>query len=531
MDKAGKERIDRLIDSFYEEYAPYKDEILYGRYDYSEIKKFLDYSKELLEDIKSKFCNKQGELVISQNQSLLALGYAELIVNNVIRKSRFIRSTIEESILSSFSNEFEIVGHDFEQLYRKTRYRKNEDPGNGKGENELKSSPLDDLKTYQFINEYDNLMNGIFCQNNESNSDYNIALQKYHKMREDNKLYPLITKHGIDRLSYIFDEMFSSFGMSDPNYRVLSEFRGILISSKDESSLVRSLKSLQENVLTGLSLSKALQDAGSLIKLMEGNDRKDEKYLRDCLPTVIDLEHQRYLGKSALGFKKYFSQFYKDTIDAYKREYWVEQRAQQNESLRKCKDTEENLIFKEGYPIGVDVNAVDYIRRSILERGRYHIIDDPSFYTYITRIELIDRILKEFDDIENHADPISIISNGTVHVYHIGKNDNSQTMNSFEVESLNAPQLPHELSTPEAKRLLDLAQNEGWLDENYQPQGLLKVQKALLVGHICNKLWKKNKWALFEKFWNERTLAGSFKDGFESENQRIFWNRVTDVIK
>lgn len=94
-----------------------------------------------------------------------------------------------------------------------------------------------------------------------------------------------------------------------------------------------------------------------------------------------------------------------------------------------------------------------------------------------------------------------------------------------------APQIPTELSNPEAKRLLNLAQEAGFLDENYQPKGLIKVQMALLAGHICDLLWGKKKWWVFEKFWNQRTLASSFGDGLGSQNQQFFWNKVTDVVK
>ena len=76
--------------------------------------------------------------------------------------------------------------------------------------------------------------------------------------------------------------------------------------------------------------------------------------------------------------------------------------------------------------------------------------------------------------------------------------------------------LPKVLQTPEAIRLLEKARVAGYLDEKYQPTGS-KTFSALLANGIADRCGIKNKWKVFEEFWNRKNM---YKDYFDAVNQK-----------
>ena len=64
------------------------------------------------------------------------------------------------------------------------------------------------------------------------------------------------------------------------------------------------------------------------------------------------------------------------------------------------------------------------------------------------------------------------------------------------------PQLPEELKTEKAARILMRLYKEEILDENFQPLNLSCYQKAYLAYQISVALDINNVWKVFSRFWN-----------------------------
>lgn len=64
------------------------------------------------------------------------------------------------------------------------------------------------------------------------------------------------------------------------------------------------------------------------------------------------------------------------------------------------------------------------------------------------------------------------------------------------------PQLPEELKSEKAARILMRLYKEEILDENFQPLNLSGYQKAYLAYQISVALGINNVWKVFSRFWN-----------------------------
>lgn len=107
----------------------------------------------------------------------------------------------------------------------------------------------------------------------------------------------------------------------------------------------------------------------------------------------------------------------------------------------------------------------------------------------------------------------------------------AKTEEEAAAKGAEVPMLPAELDTEEGRRLLEEAQEMGWLDKEFQPSGLLKVQCALLGGVLGDRIGIVKKWSVFEKFWHVGGLAQSFQQGLDSGAQANFYNLLTKVIR
>lgn len=94
------------------------------------------------------------------------------------------------------------------------------------------------------------------------------------------------------------------------------------------------------------------------------------------------------------------------------------------------------------------------------------------------------------------------------------------------------PQLPEELKSEKAARILMRLYKEEILDENFQPLNLSSYQKAYLAYQISVALEINNVWKVFSRFWNMKPSVmrtryntaltmPSILD-FGEKNQRIF---------
>ena len=74
------------------------------------------------------------------------------------------------------------------------------------------------------------------------------------------------------------------------------------------------------------------------------------------------------------------------------------------------------------------------------------------------------------------------------------------------------------LSTEAATALWKKAQAAGFVDDNLQPL-ISRTQAALLADAMAMRLGIRNKWKIFETFWNR---AKMYKDYYQAVDQKQF---------
>jgi hypothetical protein len=85
-----------------------------------------------------------------------------------------------------------------------------------------------------------------------------------------------------------------------------------------------------------------------------------------------------------------------------------------------------------------------------------------------------------------------------------------------DMMSLKEVVLPEPLATPDGRLLLEKARNAGYLDAHYQPK-LSNTKSAMLADEIAARLQIRNRWKVFEQFWNRHDM---YKDNYEGHNQK-----------
>ena len=98
-------------------------------------------------------------------------------------------------------------------------------------------------------------------------------------------------------------------------------------------------------------------------------------------------------------------------------------------------------------------------------------------------------------------------------VFNTDKSDVSAKDHSPTVEP---PELPEPLATPEAMALWKKAQLAGYVNEHFQPL-LSRTLSAILAFEMAKRLDIRNKWKLFGALWNRQNMRGDYNDAL---NQR-----------
>ena len=94
--------------------------------------------------------------------------------------------------------------------------------------------------------------------------------------------------------------------------------------------------------------------------------------------------------------------------------------------------------------------------------------------------------------------------------------DRSSAVKPSELSELSEPpELPEPLATPEAMALWQKAQQAGYVNEHFQPL-LSRTLSAILAFEMAKRLAIKDKWKIFEAFWNRRNM---YRDYYTSLNQ------------
>ena len=112
------------------------------------------------------------------------------------------------------------------------------------------------------------------------------------------------------------------------------------------------------------------------------------------------------------------------------------------------------------------------------------------------------------------------VERGAQYFNHVGSQvfntDKSNVSAKDHSPTLEPPELPEPLATPEAMVLWQKAQQAGYVNEHFQPL-LSRTLSAILAFEMAKRLDIRNKWKLFGALWNRQNMRGDYNDAL---NQR-----------
>ena len=69
------------------------------------------------------------------------------------------------------------------------------------------------------------------------------------------------------------------------------------------------------------------------------------------------------------------------------------------------------------------------------------------------------------------------------------------------------------------------AQDAGYVDENYQPK-ISRTQAAILANAIAVQLNIKQRWKVFEKFWNRKNMRNDYYTALYQQQYSDFMDEL-----
>ena len=93
-----------------------------------------------------------------------------------------------------------------------------------------------------------------------------------------------------------------------------------------------------------------------------------------------------------------------------------------------------------------------------------------------------------------------------------------------------AQELLDVLRTPEAMMLWQKAQRAGYVDEHYQPL-LSRTQAALLADAMAERLGIKEKWKVFETFWNRKNMYRDYYKSLNLQQSLAFQDEIKKLFR
>ena len=152
-------------------------------------------------------------------------------------------------------------------------------------------------------------------------------------------------------------------------------------------------------------------------------------------------------------------------------------------------------------------------------------------------IDMLNRLLEELHqtDGQHIGSHITLIKveKGAQYVNHVGSQvfntDKSDVSAKDHSPTIEPPELPEPLATPEAMVLWQKAQQAGYVNEHFQPL-LSRTLSAILAFEMAKRLDIRNKWKLFGALWNRQNMRGDYNDalnqrqtlGFQDSLKKLF---------
>lgn len=148
--------------------------------------------------------------------------------------------------------------------------------------------------------------------------------------------------------------------------------------------------------------------------------------------------------------------------------------------------------------------------------------NDSTIDFFCRLLEMLPQVVGE--NFGSHIN-LTIVAPGAQHVNHIGTqnfiDERPQKPKPVSQPMEDPLQLPSPLATPEAMILWQKAIDAGWVDEHYQPL-LSRTQAALLADAIAERLSIRDKWKVFEAFWDRKNMYNDYYKAMEQHQSLTF---------
>lgn len=98
--------------------------------------------------------------------------------------------------------------------------------------------------------------------------------------------------------------------------------------------------------------------------------------------------------------------------------------------------------------------------------------------------------------------------------------------------------LPPKLNSPKARRMLQILQKEGYIDDHYQPVGLSRTEVALLAEEMTIRLADENEnlldikeWKPYETLWHRNNMKADHQRARIQEKTPEFRDKLKELFK
>ena len=145
--------------------------------------------------------------------------------------------------------------------------------------------------------------------------------------------------------------------------------------------------------------------------------------------------------------------------------------------------------------------------------------------------ELLEQLHRK--DKDHQGSTVFIYAPGSQYVdkqFIIGASPSTPLQRTRGVDCSEASKsLPEVLATDKAMVLWRKAQRAGYVDEHYQPL-LSRTQAALLADAIAERLGIKEKWKVFEGFWNRKNMYRDYYKALNLQQSLAFQDEIKKLF-
>ena len=148
-------------------------------------------------------------------------------------------------------------------------------------------------------------------------------------------------------------------------------------------------------------------------------------------------------------------------------------------------------------------------------------------------IALLNRLFEKLHQTDGNNQGsivLNIYKEGSQHIDHVDNQYFGYTPTppkEMKNEAEENSTLPEELRTEEAMTLWKIAQDAGYVDENFQPK-ISHTLSALLAHEMAERLNLRRKWKLFETLWNRKKM---YKDYYNALYQKQSYEFIGNLKK